>query len=331
MITDNRMSAVILTAVKIAGKRGFGNYTIDERPKGVAMKTMTQILGEEAAGIKKDLTELLAHHSRLQPPKKFPSTVVYISPDGDRFWSELPVEGKQLQSKVMNQYRHFRTLISTLIRDLPGDALETFSESDGFIERHIDQQRPTWCETRSAAAEKTCTAIDDMLALVEQLHSASGECLVVPDTNALIRSPRLQEWNLGWTEKFTIILLPTVLAELDKLKIEHRNPEVREKAESLVRTFREYFRRGDIHAGVPIINGKINLRAIAVEPNIAASLPWLDAGNNDDRIIASMIEVIRANVRSLVVLITADANMLNKAKYAGLPVEDPPILQNDPT
>lgn len=147
---------------------------------------------------------------------------------------------------------------------------------------------------------------------------------MIPDTNALILNVRLEQWSFDWCDAFTIVLTPTVLAELDELKIAHRNPDVRTKAERIIRQIKEYGRRGDLRAGVPIVSGRITARSIAVEPRMDESLPWLDAANHDDRLLASTIEIIRRNVRSVVVLVTADINLQNKAQHARLPAIEPP-------
>lgn len=48
------------------------------------------------------------------------------------------------------------------------------------------------------------------------------------------------------------MLSPTVLAELDGHKINHRNEHVRERAERLVRQIKEYRRRGSLISGVTL-------------------------------------------------------------------------------
>ena len=46
------------------------------------------------------------------------------------------------------------------------------------------------------------------------------------------------------------------------------------------------------------------------------SLSWLDPTIDDDRIIASVLEVQAANPSDQVVLVTGDINLLNKAEAA---------------
>jgi predicted ribonuclease YlaK len=119
-------------------------------------------------------------------------------------------------------------------------------------------------------------------------------------------------------------LTPTVLSELDQLKINHRNPDVRDKAERLIRQVKEYRRRGRLADGVPIVAGVSTLQTIATEPKLEDSLPWLDPANNDDRFIAAVLEVMRLRPRAPVVLISRDINLQNKAEFAGLPFVEPP-------
>ena len=115
-----------------------------------------------------------------------------------------------------------------------------------------------------------------------------------------------------------------MLSELDSLKVNHHNEQVREKAEKLIRQIKEYGRRGDLHEGAPLRRGISSILAIATEPRMEVSLPWLDPGSKDDRFIASVIEVMRARSRSSVVAVTRDINVQNKAAFARLPFVEPP-------
>src|SRR5205823_3056814 len=60
-------------------------------------------------------------------------------------------------------------------------------------------------------------------------ESGSDEAvIVVPDTNALISSPDAWAYrHIGNTTTYTFVILPTVLEELDKLKMNHRDPQFR--------------------------------------------------------------------------------------------------------
>src|SRR5712691_3817241 len=141
---------------------------------------------------------------------------------------------------------------------------------------------------------------------------------------ALLYNPKLESWQFSDFRCFTITLTPTVLSELDRHKVEHRNTDVRERADKLIRQIKEYRRRGRLTDGVPLIKSASRIRALAVEPKVEEALPWLDPQSNDDRILASMIEIMRQNPRSPVMLVTRDINLQNKAETARVVFIEPP-------
>jgi predicted ribonuclease YlaK len=121
-----------------------------------------------------------------------------------------------------------------------------------------------------------------------------------------------------------LLLTATVLGELDHLKVAHQNPEFRQKIESLIRRIKGYRGRGKLTVGEVLRKDVSTIRSMAVEPKVGNSLPWLDPTNNDDRLLAAFVEVMRQHPRTPVVLVTRDINLQNKAEYAGLPYVEPP-------
>lgn len=286
------------------------------------MKPLTDLLAEDAAGIKHDIARLMEHSTLHR--RRDCDTIVHIDPNGNGLWGELPLEARTHQSKILEDYRRYHEMIRILTRGISKGSLRELAQAHALVIQHVEQHLATWSKSVADAQSKTLRAIDEMQGLLDHLYSTGGESLVIPDTNALILGAPLEKWLFDWCEAFTIVLTPTVLAELDELKIVHRNPEVRTKAERIIRQIKEYDRRGDLRDGVPIVKGRISARSIAVEPKMDESLPWLDATDNDDRLLASTIEIIRQNVRSVVVLVTGDINLQNKARHARLPVLEPP-------
>jgi len=55
--------------------------------------------------------------------------------------------------------------------------------------------------------------LDQIVGLLDRLHSGQGETLLVPDTNALLAAPHIDKWVFDGIERFTMILVPTILAE----------------------------------------------------------------------------------------------------------------------
>lgn len=288
------------------------------------MKTMTALLATDAARIKDGIADLMSR-SGIHPERNDPdSSVVFINTDGSNWWNPLDIEGQRVQDRVLEDYRPYRDLVRVLTRGLPSDGQNAFAEADDCITKHVEQQRATWCESVREAKTKTLEAVDAIQRLLERLYSIEGETIAVPDTNALLAAPAIDCWRFEGCERFTIVLMPTVLSELDELKVAHKNPDVRAKAERVIRQIKELNRRGDLRVGVPVVAGRITARSVAVEPKVGESLPWLDPGNNDDRLLASVVEVIRRNVRAVVVLVTGDINLQNKANHARIPVVEPP-------
>ncbi|MGH9194787.1 MAG: PIN domain-containing protein [Acidimicrobiia bacterium] len=63
---------------------------------------------------------------------------------------------------------------------------------------------------------------------------------------------------------------------------------------------------------------------MAAEPDFSTSLAWLDRTNQDDRIVASLLELQRVNPAAEIILVTGDINLQNKADAAGLPWSELP-------
>jgi hypothetical protein len=287
------------------------------------MRTVVDQLAADAAQIKQGLSELLIRHSRIAP-REDSEYVVVISPHGNGIWQELSVEGRRAQAAVKERYDHYADLVRVLVRGLTDDSVAEFEQADREVRSFIEQSHSTWCDTPAEAMGKATEALDAIQNLLKRLHSGDGETIVVPDTNALLAAPHLDRWQFPEVDRFVVVLVPTILGELDELKVTHRNEDVRERAKALISRIKEFFRRGDARAGIPIVKDKITFRTVATEPRVADSLPWLDAGNNDDRFLASIIELMRLNVRSRVGIVSEDINLLNKAMNARIPVLEPP-------
>ena len=180
---------------------------------------------------------------------------------------------------------------------------------------------PTSDEAVEGVRDAVTKTLDEVLNLFDP---TDGGVLLLPDTNALVARPVFQEWVFEDFPRFDILLVPTVLSELDAHCHSHRNENVRSKARKVVRQVKEYRRRGSLSDGVCIVKGKTRLFSTAVEPRVSDTLPWLDPATMDDRILASLVEAVRTHPRSVVALVTGDINLQNKADFARFPVVEPP-------
>lgn len=284
------------------------------------MSTISQQLEEDAEALAKGVEALLGSDRPLRD----------VNDGGGVFligaayaYQELSLDGQRLRSKLLEDLNHLFDVSAVLVARQAASVRKQLDQDRKAVHDVIAQTHLTWHSTTGKACEGARKALDRTVSAIQQLHDPlDGGHLLVPDTNALIAVPVLTDWALPDTERFEIVLVPTVLAELDALKVEHRNPDVRDKAKKVINQLKELRRRGSLSNGVPLIRQRSGARTLAVEPDFTTSLPWLDSSVPDDRMLASAIEVIRHFPRCAVHLVTGDINLQNKADFARMPFLD---------
>ena len=284
--------------------------------------SLYDVLLAEAEALRSALAELIAHSEVKKRFEHAGGGLVVITPRPFH-WQPLSPDGRRIQSRLRTSYRRFSGLVRATVVDEPESTLENLEKLEAQFLSAVDQDEPTDREHAHDAGATAAQALGSQIALVEQLPSDDSRAILVPDTNALIFNPALEMWAFEEVPQFRLAITPTVLRELDLLKT-WKKPGVREKAERLIRQVREYRRRGRLFDGVPLRNGVSSIFSVATEPAMEASLPWLDPANQDDRLIASAIDVARRYLRAPVALVTRDANVENKADFAGLACLQPP-------
>ncbi len=288
------------------------------------MYTVAETISKRIEEMRDLLREFLIERSGdLRDVNKPSDSIVFVGPH--YAWGTLDQEGRRLQSRLLGDYRRLMALIGALLKTLPAEGAQRLEQAQSDLEELVDQSHLTWVKTKEEAFAKAERALDTQLELIEHLYDPSeGDPIYVPDTNALAWSPDLETWRFDGVRRFTLVLTATVLGELDRLKVEHRSPDFRAKAEGVINRIKSYRARGALSKGVVLRRNVSTLRGIAIEPQVDGTLPWLDPENNDDRILASLIEVMRQHPRTPVILVTRDLNLQNKAEYAGLPFVEPP-------
>lgn len=288
------------------------------------METIRAYITRFADDIKRTLSTLISEHSKIVQ-WNYSGSGIFTGKNYN--WEPLSIDGRRLRSKLIAEYQHFCNLLRSLLIGQPPQVKRTFQDAERVVTETIEQNGMTYLRSTDEARQMAHESIENQIALIENLYDPSeGSHVFVPDTNALIYNPDLEKWDFPDVRRFTIVLTPTVLSEIDQHKINHRNDEVRKKADSLIRRIKGYRTRGRLTDGVPLKNDKSTLVSIAKEPDFSETLPWLDPRNADDRYLASFIEVIRMFPRSAVILVTRDINLQNKAEFAHLPFSEPPEL-----
>lgn len=269
--------------------------------------------------------ELFIKHSKILYYKR-PNTEILDLSFKQYRWKELSIEGKQLQSTLYNEYNKYKEIVRYLLQKQVKNTIEEFEKNNDLIIGYIEYTKALkGNDTESSIYEIVSMSLKNISKILRDIFSKEdSNVVVVPDTNALLQNNQLAEWKFDEFMKFEILLLPTVLSELDKLKIDIAKPNRSSKATTIIRQIKEYRRRGKLTVGVNIVKDKITLRTIAIEPNFKNTLEWLDVNNQDDRIIASFLEVVRDCPNNDIRLVTSDINLQNKMEFAELPFIETP-------
>lgn len=261
----------------------------------------------------------LLKNSTIGPSINIGSTVVFLGPNHP--WRELSQDMKRLQTEIYNDYQHMTEVEKTILVIALPEVRKKFDQESKRISEMIEQSHMTWHETVEEAVSSFNKSLDNQIKAINSVHGRIGKgILLIPDTNVFIANPNLHDYKTD--KKCSIIVLPTILGELDRLKVEHSNENVRRKAATAIRNFKEYRRRGRLLEGVKITD-KITAFTVAVEPKFEEKPSWLDPDNKDDRFIASCFEVASKHPDSDVAILTLDINMQNKADFSMFPFLDP--------
>lgn len=283
------------------------------------MNTVVDNIKSKIEEIEKEGKILLLNHSKIyrwnQPGSMF------ITPHNYSYL-DLSDEGKQLQSKILTAYKSVYSIVEILLLDQPKAVIRKLNKTNNLISRILEQEN-TSTESTQKAFEYLSKSLESISLLLNGIYDYSnGNYIIIPDTNALLSKPNLTDWKFKEIKKFCIVLTPTILSELDELKVSHRVETVRVKSQKIIRQIKELRRRGKLTEGVVLVKDKSEVIAIATEPEFTKTLDWLVPDNNDDKIIASCLEVMRRYPNSPVILLTGDINLQNKAELAQIPIQD---------
>jgi PIN domain len=245
----------------------------------------------------------------------------------DYQWGVLDDHGRRLRRVLLEAWPPLMERVRLLLAADPSLVQKRLDKLNQFVTGWLDRPGTfdsTIPATIPEAKKRFHEGFTPCLDLLGSLGQQTGATIVVPDTNVLVRSPEIGRYRqvLG-ADDYTVVLVAPVLAELDVLKTGRASPSVRDKARGFSNRIKEWRRRGPLHLGVTV-EGKVIVRAEGREPNLQASLSWLDPTVVDDRIIACTLELQRGHPADRVVLLTGDVNLLAKADMAGIPTADTP-------
>jgi rRNA-processing protein FCF1 len=252
------------------------------------------------------------------------SHVVLVQPD--YWWAATSPAQRHQQMVVRERFLHAHERLQLLLSTASPSVQNQLTKGKKAVLHWIDLET-NW--SLSPDKERSESQLREVFKPLHRCidilhHGASPDIIVVPDTNALTFNPDPRCYEpIAESREFTFALVPMVLTELDRLKTEARNEEFRKKVASAIRRIKGWRAQGSLITGVTV-DQTIRLIAVPHEPDFSATLSWLQRDNNDDRIIASILELQRRNPSSVVILVTGDLNLQNKAEAAGIPWSELP-------
>lgn len=282
------------------------------------MKTFVDHLTTQLDSIKLTMFDLL-DNSRIEFRREDrDSEIVIIEPK--QHWGNPTERAQTLQIELKKSYSQWIEIFKLFTENLPDVSKRKIDKTDTFITNWIEKKNNWEIPNTIAEAKNKFDSMIQFFYDTLNHYSSIGdsEIIVVPDTNALIQEPDPKVYKQKTkVDKLTVVFLPTVLSELDELKLKSSNPDFQKKVKSVIKRLKGYRQQGDLLDGVTV-EKTIVLKMVASEPNFNKTLSWLDRENNDDRIIASALEIQRANPASAVYLVTGDINLQNKTVMASL-------------
>lgn len=262
--------------------------------------------------------EFLSHKDKLfqntEIYRRFPhDDVIYIG--NPNIWGSTD---QKLQMETVKLYNSYYEKLNLLLchanENLKKDLLSINKSIVDLIEQKPDEAP----HSGNRAIEIINESFQEFDKYLDLLSSKSNKTILIPDTNSLLIQPEPIVYSKLIEKKdFVFLITPTVLSELDNLKMFHRDENFRKKAKSVITRIKGYRNQGDVLTGVTI-NKTITLQMNAKEPNFKNTLDWLDEKIMDDRIIASALEIQIQNPSDTVSIVTADINLQNKAVLASL-------------
>jgi|GEM_PF-1481114 len=234
--------------------------------------------------------------------------------------AELEAARMQLLGRVRDWGPRFRLLFPHPTPQVSKALDRSLALLEGWlVRRGGDHSVPA---TVAAAKDKLAKKVEKLRELRDLLPIDEHPVRLIVDTNVLIDYPDLGLYRPQLGAKYRTHLLPVVLREIDDLKRSGRTQELRDWAKRADRYLKELRRRGDVRAGVKVVDA-VTAVFEHVEPRSDGLPSWLDLDVPDDRFVASALLLQSRHPGSVVHIATSDLNMQNKLGAVGLPYVEP--------
>ncbi len=279
----------------------------------------------------KELLKALEHHFSdfykdisVQQLRDDPySPIVLIGPK--YFYNtDISDEQKRKQISLLKLYKEWEEHFNLLTSNMPERTLKEITEIEEYLRNKINL-KSGW-ETEATPEENLSgiyERIESLRKVLNLFEHNDPIITLIPDTNALIIDPDFDKYKCIAGDSIEILICSTVLRELDKLKMNHKNEEFKKKVESVIKRLKGLRNQGKLTEGV-VVNSSIRVKMSAKETSFCNTLSWLDSNNDDDRIVAFTLEYLREYPSRKVIVVTGDINLQNKLEMAKLEYSEPP-------
>jgi len=248
-----------------------GTYVFAEREK-VTIDSYIVRLEQQLQFLESQVIELLNGSTIEKYPDDPFDEVVMIR--NDYHWGEGNESQKRLQLKLLRSYSSLFEQFQLLFYDSPQDIQRQINQSHTAVKKWIEKESgwnvPSTIEEAKALFKEQLQTYYQLL----QIFKTSGQTrvILVPDTNALIICPDVSRYGAAVEQTaYTVVIVTTVLSELDKLKRDHRDIEFRNKVQAVIRRLKGLFHQGDIHEGVTV-NKTVTVKTTAQGPDFTKTL-----------------------------------------------------------
>ena len=286
--------------------------------------TITKKLCNNLDSIVEDLASLLNEVSIHRTGELNIPGVTVIAFIPDYHWDEPTPQQRNSQILLKRRYDQFCEMLRLILGKAPKDLLNKLDDVEDKFRIWLELKQ-NWALTLNRASnlakfKEDVKEIRDILDIVNS--SPTTATIIIPDTNSLLESPDpIRYREILKKNEFIFMILPTVLGELDSLKMRHNNPAVREKAIKAIDRIKGWRNQGNVRDGI-IVDKTIIVKVNYNEPDMKLTLSWLDENTKDDRIIASVLSVQSDYPVSEIVFFTKDINLQIKADAAYINVAE---------
>ncbi|MHB0987671.1 MAG: PIN domain-containing protein [Bellilinea sp.] len=233
---------------------------------------------------------------------------------------------KREQNNIVTDFNLWQEEIVSVLETISGDEeiqLQSLIQelNSSIIYPKISGEPKSYNEAIESISN-SCTRIEEIISRIEPIDW--HPTIFVLDTSAVLECPDITEISKSLKLCGATLVIPTTtMKELEELKTGKRDESFRRKLAVAIRNLNNIAAQGDPVSGI-LLKMKTLLKFGALEPNFSKLPEWLDPNINDDRILASTIELQRANPFSIVTLLSNDLTMQIKARRGNIDVSQGP-------